>query len=82
MQSNPCRIMLQLAACMVSWTVDVQTYLDTYLATLREEGYSIFVILGQLPAPSSSADSGNGSGAWYTPQQVGWPAAALSQDEM
>ena len=47
--------------------------MDTFLATLREQGYSIFVILGQLPVPSNG-EAGHGSGAWYTPAQVGrWP---------
>ena len=45
------------------------TYLETFLATLREQGYSIFVILGTLPAQGSS-DQGSGNGAFYTPQQV------------
>ena len=45
------------------------TYLETFLATLREQGYSIFVILGTLPQGSS--DQGSGNGAFYTPQQVG-----------
>ena len=46
------------------------TYLETFLATLREQGYSIFVIMGTLPA-SGTSEQGNGSGAYYTPQQVG-----------
>ena len=45
------------------------TYLETFLATLREQGYSIFVILG--PLPQGSPDQGSGNGALYTPQQVG-----------
>lgn len=45
------------------------TYLETFLATLREQGYSIFVILGNLPA-QGSPDQGSGNGAFYTPQQV------------
>ena len=47
----------------------LQVYLDTFLATLREQGYSIFVILGHLPT-SSSGDMGSGSGSWFTAAQA------------
>ena len=46
-------------------------YLSAYLATLRDQGYSIFVVHGPLPAqfpdPVAAQEA---PGAWFTPQQV------------
>ena len=58
----------------------LQVYLDTFLATLREQGYSIFVILGQLPI-SSSGDMGSGSGSWFTAAQASADMSACSAQE-
>lgn len=47
------------------------TYLSLFLAQLREEGYSIFVVQGMLP--SGTQDDGpaeDAPGTWYTPEQV------------
>jgi hypothetical protein len=45
-------------------------YLTAFLATLREQGYSIFVVKGQLPQTHPDAGSDDTPGKWFTPQQV------------
>lgn len=45
-------------------------YLTTFLATLKEEGYSIFVVKGQLPGPHPDAGNTDTPGHWFTPTQV------------
>jgi len=50
-------------------------YLTAFLATLREQGYSIFVVKGQLPHTHPDAGSEDTPGKWFTPQQVRTPRA-------
>ena len=45
-------------------------YLTAFLATLREQGYSIFVVKGRLPNLHPDAGSPDTAGKWFTPQQV------------
>lgn len=45
-------------------------FLGAFLATLRQQGYSIFVAQGSLPVHDSGAQPGDGSGSWFTPEQV------------
>ena len=45
-------------------------YLTTFLATLRGEGYSIFVVQGRLPNPHPEAGSRDSIGCWFTPDEV------------
>jgi len=45
-------------------------YLTAFLATLREQGYSIFVVKGQLPHTHPDAGSEDTPGKWFTPQQA------------
>ncbi len=50
-------------------------YLGAYLASLREQGFTIFVVRGQLPRPALPSDPGGGAaaagpGRWLTPEQV------------
>ena len=48
-----------------------QFYLSAFLATLREQGYTIFVVKGPL-SQQQSEDAGqpDSHGAWFTPEQV------------
>lgn len=46
-----------------------QFYLSAYLATLREQGYSIFVVHGSLPTHPDTTIAGD-QGAWCTEAQV------------
>ena len=49
-------------------------YLAAFLDSLHGQGYSIFVVRGQLPQPMPREDARPGSaGAWFTPAQVRWP---------
>ena len=46
-------------------------YLSTFLATLREQGYTIFVVRGALmQQPQEEAGHSDNQGAWFTPAQV------------
>ena len=46
-------------------------YLSAYLATLRDQGYSIFVVQGQLPGPfPDPVAAQEAPGAWFTPDQA------------
>jgi ataxin-3 len=46
-------------------------YLSAYLATLRGQGYSIFLVRGALPGPfSDPVAAQEAPGSWFTPQQV------------
>jgi len=50
-------------------------YLSAFLATLREQGYQIFVIRGNLPAPQRPPSDGSGAvpggaGRWFTPSSA------------
>ena len=46
-------------------------YLSAYLATLRDQGYSIFVVQGQLPGPfPDPVAAQQAPGAWFTPEQA------------
>lgn len=45
-------------------------YLSTFLATLREQGYSIFVVQGQLPHRHPDAGSADSPGHWFTHEEV------------
>ena len=48
-----------------------QFYLDSFLATLREQGYTIFAVKGQLPQQQhDDAGKPDSHGAWFTPAQV------------
>ena len=51
-----------------------QFYLSAFLATLREQGYTIFVVRGQL-SQQQNEDAGqpDSHGAWFTPEQVPQP---------
>lgn len=54
-----------------------QFYLLAYLATLREQGYSIFVVHGNLPTyPDTSVTSDQGT--WYTEAQVLGPLLRIA----
>ena len=44
-------------------------YLTAFLATLREAGYSIFVIKGLLPQGHLD-DAAAQAGSWFTPEEV------------
>lgn len=48
-----------------------QFYLSAFLATLREQGYTIFVVRGPL-SQQQNEDAGqpDSHGAWFTPEQV------------
>ena len=46
-----------------------QFYLSAYLATLREQGYSIFVVAGGLPTYPDTSVTGD-QGIWLTEAQV------------
>ena len=46
-----------------------QFYLSAFLATLREQGYSIFVVHGDLPTYPDTSVTGD-QGAWLTEAQV------------
>lgn len=48
-----------------------QFYLSAFLATLREQGYTIFVVRGTL-SQQQNEDAGqpDSHGAWFTPEQV------------
>ena len=48
-----------------------QFYLSAFLATLREQGYTMFVVKGPL-SQQQNEDAGqpDSHGAWFTPQQV------------
>ena len=45
-------------------------YLSAFLSTLKEQGYSIFVVHGALPAQNAGAELADGPGCWFTPEQV------------
>ena len=48
-----------------------QFYLSAFLATLREQGYTIFVVRGPLSQQQSEDAGQPGShGSWFTPMQV------------
>ncbi len=51
-------------------------YLGAFLATLKEQGYTIFVVRGQL-SQQQNEDAGHpdSHGAWFTPEQVNIPPA-------
>ena len=49
-----------------------QFYLSAYLATLRDQGYSIFVVHGGLPTYPDTTVAGD-QGAWLTEAQVAAP---------
>ena len=49
-----------------------QFYLSAYLATLRDQGYSIFVVHGGLPTYPDTTVTGD-QGAWLTEAQVAAP---------
>ena len=46
-------------------------YLSAFLSTLKQQGYSIFVICGSLPLQNAGAASAEGQGTWFTPEEVG-----------
>ena len=49
-------------------------YLSAYLATLRDQGYSIFLVQGQLPGPfPDPVAAQEAPGAWFTPEQARLP---------
>lgn len=54
-----------------------QFYLSAFLATLREQGYTIFVVKGPL-SQQQNEDAGqpDSHGAWFTPEQVRLPKQA------
>ena len=48
-------------------------YLSAFLGSLKEQGYTIFVVRGELPAAQPPADvssHSDGPGVWVTPEQV------------
>jgi hypothetical protein len=48
--------------------------LAAYLDSLVDQGYSIFVVRGKLPAPQLPPEAGEaagGAGRWLTPEEVG-----------
>eukprot|EP00879_Flechtneria_rotunda_P011637 GHRR01012156.1.p1 GENE.GHRR01012156.1~~GHRR01012156.1.p1 ORF type:complete len:518 (+),score=186.72 GHRR01012156.1:322-1875(+) len=47
-------------------------YLTAYLDSLNEQGYTIFVVRGDLPAPPASSDGMDteGPGKWWTPDEA------------
>lgn len=49
-----------------------QFYLSAYLDSLREQGYSIFVVQGLFPSSSQEplSAAGDGPGRWYTPEEA------------
>eukprot|EP00899_Mesostigma_viride_P009675 jgi/Mesvir1/18709/Mv12421-RA.1 len=54
-------------------------YLSAFLGTLRMQGYSIFVVRGQLPPPMiPTAEMGSGSGRWL-PRAVTRPQPAAAR---
>ncbi len=46
-----------------------QFYLSAFLATLREQGYAIFVVHGGLPTYPDASVTGD-QGTWFTEAQV------------
>lgn len=48
-------------------------YLTAYLDSLKEQGYTIFVIRGQLPASPAATGTQemDGPGKWWSPDEVG-----------
>ncbi|MEW5304643.1 MAG: hypothetical protein WDW36_007240 [Sanguina aurantia] len=47
-----------------------ELYLATFLATLKGEGYTIFLVQGQLPQPQpGKAGSQDGAGRWWSEEQ-------------
>lgn len=58
-------------------------YLTAYLDSLKQQGYTIFVVRGTLPPPASAAAAAGGlegQGRWWDPEEVRpVPAAALLQ---
>lgn len=52
-----------------------QFYLSAFLATLREQGYTIFVVKGELPQQQhDDAGKPDSHGAWFTAEQVCYAA--------
>ena len=53
-------------------------YLTAYLDSLKEQGYTIFVVRGPLPASPGAEGGGgdmDGPGKWFSPDEVGvWGA--------
>ncbi|GAQ79023.1 Ataxin-3 [Klebsormidium nitens] len=47
-----------------------QFYLAAYLGSLKDGGYTIFAVQGNLPKSVASEFSGSGQGRWLTPQQA------------
>ena len=45
-------------------------YLSAFLSTLKQQGYSIFVIQGSLPAQNAGAATHDSVGTWFTPEEV------------
>jgi ataxin-3 len=46
-------------------------YLTAYLDSLKEQGYTIFVVRGQLPAsPATTGAELDGPGKWWSPEEV------------
>jgi hypothetical protein len=53
-------------------------YLTAYLDSLKQQGYTIFVVRGQLPAsPAASGAELDGPGKWWSPDEVGWDGILL-----
>jgi hypothetical protein len=52
-------------------------YLTAYLDSLKQQGYTIFVVRGQLPdSPASTGAELDGPGKWWSPDEVRGARAA------
>ncbi|KXZ48192.1 hypothetical protein GPECTOR_29g10 [Gonium pectorale] len=45
-------------------------YLQAFLDSLREEGWTIFVVLGSLPAPQPGSLDAGTAGRWWSPEEA------------
>jgi hypothetical protein len=56
-------------------------HLAAFLASMRQQGYTVFVIRGQLPRPQAPSHPGPaGPGRWFTADEVGAGWLACSVD--
>ena len=56
-------------------------YLSAFLAQFREDGYSVFIVKGDIP-PSSSRGLGDGYGFWYKESTLLGQEETKSQEEL
>lgn len=52
-------------------------YLTAYLDSLKQQGYTIFVIRGQLPNHPAAGGALEGPGKWWSAEEVRWLRTAL-----